>query len=318
MKRVFCEIVILTSIFLFYTGSLFAQVKIVCVGNSITEGWHGNPSYVPPLQKLLGTNYIVLNKGRSGATALKKGDVPYWTQSVFSQTLTSKADVITIMLGTNDTKSKNWDSYGSEFKSDYAALIDTLRSANKNAKIFPVLPTPVCIDNYGIRNVILKSVISIIKEEANEKGLTTIDVNTPLLSSCNCFADGVHPNADGADTLANVFYRSITQMANSSESKKIKSGSIFSLGDNFPNPFNKSTTIEYSLAKSTNTKIAIYNLAGNKIVTLVNNFQLEGTHKVVWDAPELSAGVYIYQLKTEDFIESKKMYLLNSKYYFFE
>lgn len=40
-------------------------------------GWHGNRSYVPPLQKLLGANYVVLNEGRSGATALKNGDVPY-------------------------------------------------------------------------------------------------------------------------------------------------------------------------------------------------------------------------------------------------
>jgi lysophospholipase L1-like esterase len=212
MKRFFRETVILTSILLFFTGLLFAQIKVACVGNSITQGWHGNPSYVPPLQKLLGSNYIVLNEGRSGTTVLKKGDVPYWTQNVFSQTLASNADVITIMLGTNDTKSKNWDNYGSEFKSDYVALIDTLRSANKNAQIFLVIPPPVCIDNYGIRNSVLKSVISIIKEVANEKGLTIIDVNTPLLSSCNCFADGVHPNAAGADTLANVFSRSITSI----------------------------------------------------------------------------------------------------------
>lgn len=195
------------------TVSLFAQVKVACVGNSITQGWHGNPSYVPPLQELLGADYRVENYGRSGATVLKKGDVPYWTQSAFSRALKSNADIITILLGTNDTKSKNWSSYSSEFKADYTALIDTLQSANINAQILPVLPVPVCKSNYGIRNDILKLEITIIKEIAAEKGLTIIDANSPLLSSgCTCFADGVHPNAAGADTIASVLCRSILQI----------------------------------------------------------------------------------------------------------
>lgn len=228
----------------FAVGSLSAQIKVACVGNSITQGWHGNPSYVPPLQKLLGANYIVLNEGRSGATVLKKGDVPYWEQSVFLQTLQSNADVITIMLGTNDTKSKNWDSYGSEFKSDYAALIDTLQSTNKNAQIFPVLPVPVCIDNYGIRNEILKLVISIIQEVATEKGLTIIDANTPLLSLCSHFADGVHPNASGADVIASVLFRNIPKIMSAMGTNKVDSLSLVSFSDKDPNLFNKSTIVD--------------------------------------------------------------------------
>lgn len=193
--------------------SLFSQVKVVCVGNSITQGWHGNPSYVPPLQKLLGTRFKVENCGRSGATVLKNGDVPYWTQNAFSRALNSDADIITILLGTNDTKSKNWSSYGADFKADYVALIDTLQSANKNAQILLVIPVPVCKDNYGIRNEILIAEISIIKEIAKEKGLTTIDAHTPLLQFCNYFPDGVHPNAAGADSIASVLFRSIFQIA---------------------------------------------------------------------------------------------------------
>jgi lysophospholipase L1-like esterase len=193
------------------TGGTVGPVKLACVGDSITQGWNGNPSYVPTLQKLLGNNFSVLNEGHSGATVLKNGDVPYWAQSVYTKTLGANADVITIMLGTNDTKSKNWDSHGSEFKSDYAALIDALKLANKNAKVMPVLPVPVCKDNYGIRASILKLVIATIKEIASEKGLTTIDANTPLLSSCSNFPDGVHPNAAGADTIAKVIADSLSK-----------------------------------------------------------------------------------------------------------
>ncbi|WP_308992185.1 GDSL-type esterase/lipase family protein [Mariniflexile litorale] len=193
------------------TYSLSAQIKVVCIGNSITEGWHGNPSYVPTLQKLLGTDYIVENNGKSGATLLKKGNKPYYMQDAFSRALKSNADIITIMLGTNDTKSQNWDNYKSEFKSDYESLIDTLQSTNKNAKIFLVIPVPVCKDNYGIRNDILNLEIPIINEIADEKGLSVIDANTPLLSSCNYFNDGVHPNDLGAKAIAKMIYQNISK-----------------------------------------------------------------------------------------------------------
>ena len=190
-------------------NSLSAQVKVDCIGDSITEGWNGNPSYVPALQQLLGVDYIVQNDGKSGATILKKGNISYWNQNVFSKVLKSDADIITIFLGTNDTKSKNWDSNSSEFKSDYSALIDTVQSANKKAKIFLVIPTPVCRDNYGIRNDIIKLEIPIIKEIAREKKLSVIDANTPLLSYCNSFEDGVHPKIAAADKIANVLFENI-------------------------------------------------------------------------------------------------------------
>lgn len=181
-------------ILLFFIGvnSLNAQIKVACIGGSITEGWKGNPSYVPTLQQLLGDKCIVENYGRSGATLLKRGNAPDWKQNALNRALNANADIITIMLGTNDTKSKNWDSYGAEFKADYIALIDTVKAANKNAKIFLVIPVPVCRDNYDIRNQIMKLEIPIIKQIAKEKKINIIDANTPLQSSCDSFEDGVH------------------------------------------------------------------------------------------------------------------------------
>ncbi len=208
MTKFFIKISMLVLVLSLATVSLSAQIKVTCVGNSITEGWNGNPPYVPILQKLLGSNYIVQNCGKSGATVLKKGDVPYWKQTAFSETLKSNANIITIMLGTNDTKPQNWDSYGSEFTSDYKALIDTLSKSNKNAKIFLVLPPPVWKNPYGIRNEIIQLEIPIIKEIAKGKGLKVIDANTPFLQDSNYFADGVHPNDLGAYSIAGLIYRS--------------------------------------------------------------------------------------------------------------
>ena len=94
------------------------------------------------------------------------------------------------------------------------------------------------------------------------------------------------------------------------DSKVSAKPSTFGLMQNYPNPFNPSTTIEYTLGKNTKTEIVVYDLLGNKVATLVNSYQNMGTHKVAWDASGVSAGVYVYQIKTEDFIQSKKMILV--------
>jgi hypothetical protein len=89
-----------------------------------------------------------------------------------------------------------------------------------------------------------------------------------------------------------------------------KSSTVPVLTQNYPNPFSSSTTIMYSLARKTQTEIAVYDLLGHKVATLVHEYQNAGTYKVIWDASRFSAGVYIYQLKTNDFILTEKMKLI--------
>lgn len=87
------------------------------------------------------------------------------------------------------------------------------------------------------------------------------------------------------------------------------------LHDNYPNPFNPSTTISYDLDKAGNVELAIYNIIGQKIATLVNKQQLAGQHQVIWDGNDgngnmVSSGIYLYKLKTEKFSQTKKMMYL--------
>ncbi|HEX2896627.1 MAG TPA: T9SS type A sorting domain-containing protein, partial [candidate division Zixibacteria bacterium] len=79
---------------------------------------------------------------------------------------------------------------------------------------------------------------------------------------------------------------------------------------NYPNPFNPSTTISYSLAEPTNVSIVIYNSLGQSVTTLLNEFQQAGEHSVVFDAGELASGVYYYRLLTDTFVETRKLVLL--------
>jgi len=79
---------------------------------------------------------------------------------------------------------------------------------------------------------------------------------------------------------------------------------------NYPNPFNPSTTIEYSIPKSSNVEVSVYNLAGQKIATLISKNHILGNYQVSWDGSEYASGVYIYQIKADNFVQSKKMLLL--------
>jgi len=85
---------------------------------------------------------------------------------------------------------------------------------------------------------------------------------------------------------------------------------IFSLSQNHPNPFNPSTTIVFDLPKSSNVTIEVYNVAGQKIQTLLNKKMQAGNHQVEFYAKDLSSGLYFYRIEAGEFQDVKKMILL--------
>jgi len=89
----------------------------------------------------------------------------------------------------------------------------------------------------------------------------------------------------------------------------------FRVLQNFPNPFNSSTTIRYYLSQNESVELEIYNLTGQLVKKLFNGSQCPGLHQIFWDGSgqtenDVSSGCYIYRLKTESFSDSKKMLLL--------
>jgi len=84
----------------------------------------------------------------------------------------------------------------------------------------------------------------------------------------------------------------------------------FMLYDNYPNPFNPSTTIRYSIPEGSFTSIKIYNSLGSKVATLVNETKSAGTYEVEFNASDLSSGIYYYTLQAGSFSETKKMILM--------
>jgi len=83
----------------------------------------------------------------------------------------------------------------------------------------------------------------------------------------------------------------------------------FKLYQNYPNPFNPSTIIKYKLPESSHIVLKIYNLTGQKVATLVNEFQTAGEHEITWQPEGLPSGLYFYKIQAGDFSEAKKLIL---------
>jgi hypothetical protein len=84
----------------------------------------------------------------------------------------------------------------------------------------------------------------------------------------------------------------------------------FGLNQNYPNPFNPTTFINYELPITNDVELSIYNLIGQKIVTLVKESQRAGYHQVEWDASGFASGVYYYRIEAGEFVDVKKMILI--------
>jgi predicted outer membrane repeat protein len=88
----------------------------------------------------------------------------------------------------------------------------------------------------------------------------------------------------------------------------------FELSQNYPNPFNPRTIINYELPSTSQVELSIYNLIGQKVVTLVSGKQQAGKHQIEWDASGFASGVYFYRLnaksKTQSVVQTRKLVLL--------
>lgn len=84
----------------------------------------------------------------------------------------------------------------------------------------------------------------------------------------------------------------------------------FSLGQNYPNPFNPTTTIEYALKHAGNVTLRVMNMLGEVVSTLESGYKPAGRYRATFDASRLASGVYLYQIRTPEFVDVKRMILV--------
>jgi lysophospholipase L1-like esterase len=186
-------------------------VKVACVGDSITQGsGTRGATYPKQLQSLLGDDWKVENFGLSGRTLMDKGDRPYMAEKAYQSALEMKPDVVVIMLGTNDTKAKNW-KFKEGFYSDYKKLVTSFQELESKPRIYVCRPVPVIgKGNFGITEAGIQEQIPQVDKLAKEMGLGVIDVYAALEKFPDLIPDRVHPNARGAEKIAEAVYTVLT------------------------------------------------------------------------------------------------------------
>ena len=190
------------------------KIRVACVGDSITFGAcvqdREKNCYPVVLGGLLGDKYDVRNFGVSGATLLKKGDLPWWNQGAFKDATAFNPNVVVIKLGSNDTKPQNWKTKA-EFEADYKALIEHFKGLPAKPAVWVALPVPVLKENFGINKKGAEEQQPMIVKVAKEEGCPVIDLYTTVATKDLFDQDGIHPNAAGAKKIAEVVHASLTK-----------------------------------------------------------------------------------------------------------
>ena len=194
------------------------QIKVALVGDSVTYGhsiknWPKN-NYPALLSDMLGENYCVKSYGVSGSTVQPDGDQPYNITKAYTWSHDYQADIIVLMLGSNDSKPENWKSTD-KFKTEYLKLIDSYMSEKNPPELILCTPPTAYfpegvtegLSNYDVQPFIIEEVAEIVRNVAEEKGFKLIDMNTLTENRRDLFGkDNVHPNNDGAKLIAETVY----------------------------------------------------------------------------------------------------------------
>lgn len=191
------------------------MIKVACVGDSITRGFsiyrRGHYCYPSVLNRLLGQEYMVENFGVTSTTAMKSADFPYKTTKKYRMSLDFQPDVVLLMLGSNDTKTYNWNK--ETFNREYRELVNVYRNLESHPKVYIMIPPTVFTFNgktlnHHSKTLIDNELVPGLKGLAADMGLETIDIFSALNKRDMFFIDRLHPNRKGARTIAEkVFSR---------------------------------------------------------------------------------------------------------------
>ncbi len=210
-------VILITAITFLLPAASSAQTRVSCLGASVAAGYGVAPSEAYPSQLglILGNGFNVSNFGESGSTLIERADFPYVERPNYPRALASSPNIVTIELGSNDSKPYNW-AFKADFIADYSKLIDTFRSLPSHPVIYICLPVPAYSGNFDLSNEIISNeMIPLIRIVAAQKNVRLIDLNTPLQNHPDWYqSDGIHPNATGARRIAEVIATELAAPAN--------------------------------------------------------------------------------------------------------
>jgi len=185
------------------------QIKVVCVGDSITAA-----GYPEMLGELLGEDYTVENCGQPGTQMMSGARFSYMDQDIYQESLDRHADYYILMLGSNDSMElAGWDP--ELFRQDYTTFLQSYKNL-EGSRVYAMIP-PCVFKEEGSRNlssrvdleVLNGEVCPMIEEIAGELDIPTIDLHTLTDGHPEWFADGLHPGPEGNQVIAGYIYDTV-------------------------------------------------------------------------------------------------------------
>ena len=194
----------------------YPEVRIACIGDSITWGAgledRFSESYPVVLGELLGEGYEVRGFGFNSRIASLTGDYPYMNEAKYDTVKMWLPDVVTIMLGTNDSKIHNWDE--DNYREGLTAMVDDLRKIPSHPKIILLTPPAAGENPYTIRDSVIRcGVIPQMRKVAKRRWLDVLDLYEPTSEHRELFPDNIHPGKEGSAFIASIIREGLEKCA---------------------------------------------------------------------------------------------------------
>ncbi len=276
----------------------------------VTQGFGGDDGFRDPTPQeikyqSLSSLFYAQNHGYSNPTSVNAGGILFWRYGAAESTLrTSISNFIKYFIN-NSLNNVLSSDRANNFVTDNIAQIETF--------------TRIYYDTLYLFAI-----------NRSDTGPLSVQFKMHISSYTNCWELTV-PNGYVIKTMTNLSggYKGLNDTFQKRTAKVYKITGIpllpktihnqdqieivpaeFSLKQNFPNPFNPITTISFSIPQSQNVELKVFDILGNEITILLNEYKQAGEHKVEFDGGDISSGIYFYQLKAGDFIQTKRLVLL--------
>ena len=202
-----------------FFGGKDERIRISCVGDSLTYGsgvlkTRDTDAYPAQLQIKMGTDHLVSNFGLRNATASASGDLPYVESEEYQQSLKSKPNIVVLMLGTNDTKTYNWNA--SDYEAGLKELVESYQQLDTKPTVY-LMRSPYCysldgsdVAEYDIQPAVVSDELGgIVDKVAAETGVEVIDLYQLTEGQDELYTDGIHFNAKGYELIADEVYSNL-------------------------------------------------------------------------------------------------------------
>lgn len=208
--------------------------------------------------------------------------------------------------------------------SDSAFFIVTVRSVN-DAPVIVDLPDSLSfrndsslvlvMKNYGVD---IETADSLLGWEFTSDNDSLLYVYDPATTKLTLEAPGFSGMVslictvqdDSAATATDTIFITVSSATAITNADAFTLPKTYQLGQNYPNPFNPTTRIKYALPKAGKVRIEVYNIAGQRVAVLVDEFKQAGRYETVFKAGNLSSGMYFYRIQSGSFSKVKRMILL--------